>query len=355
MNTRSWTRTLALLVSISTGGCVGDATDEFLDGQETVDGVSNEVIQTNLTKDSSTVLRFASYNVLNDSIFNNTRRKENFSRILKATNADIWAFQEVSYGSDTNPSEGDKWLQNLKDMTGKQNWSYSWDQEGRYLLSSYPIKWNKKLGNRVHATLIDLPSTVSATDLVVVNVHFAPGGADRDDTRCDQAISVANFVNTVKSGKYAVPGGFIPSNVTIVTAGDFNAQPGSRPFKIINSLNPKFKDVNYNPSYTEQLSNLGPSHLFKSSEKKTHGSVKFTNGVGAMTGAATYDHMMWSSSNLQANNSCIINTFFIPPTALNKFALKQGDVAKDPNGNAIGPNDTIAVDHLPMLVDFSKK
>lgn len=301
-----------------------------------------------LGKPAGTTLRLASYNVNHGSSFEKEVRKAAFARIAPAVEADVWAMQEVSYGEDPAPaSEGAKWVARMKSITGYQDWSYSWDARGRYLLSRHPIKWNKELKFRVHATWIDLPPGVSKSDLLVVNVHFAP---ENEGARRDQAAAVTEFIEDVKAGTYAANGGFIPANVTIVVAGDFNAQPDSRPFKIIHALDTRFEDDAFNQGYTPQLLNVSPITLNTNSEKDTRGAVKFTGGVGDMVGK-TIDHILYRSSKLKVHSSFILNTFLLDQGTLDAVGLKRGDVAVNPD-EWVGPNSNVGVDHLPLVTDF---
>lgn len=312
---------------------------------DTLKVTSSRVI---LGKAAGTTLRFASYNVLQGSIFEQEARKASFARIAPAVDADIWSMQEVSYGDNAAPaSEGDQWLARMKSITGYEDWSYSWDATGRYLLSRYPIKWSKALEFRVHATWIDLPAGVSPSDLVVVNVHFAPSN---DSAQRKEAVAVTNFINAVKAGTYSANGSLIPSNVTVVVAGDFNSQSGARPFKIIDSLDTRFKDDAFNQSYAPKLFNVSPHQLNTANEKKTHGKVQFTNGVGAMDGKII-DYIMFDSSKLEHNGSFILNTLLLDQGTLNAVGMKRADVAVSPNA-AIGANSNVDVDHLPLITDF---
>ncbi len=283
-----------------------------------------------LAKPVGTKLRLASYNVLRDSVFDGAR-KDAFARIAPAVDADVWCMQEVSYGEGPAPtSEGNKWRDRMQQITG-QTWHYAWDRVGRYLLSRNPITWNKVLGQRVHASWID------AKNLVVINVHLAPGGADRDQTRQNQATKAKEFIRDVKDGGYQTSAGRITSDATIVVCGDFNAGLGSKPYNILRVDN--------------TLNDVYPKHLAAQHLTATHGTVKFSDGRASMDGGPI--DFVLTTGSLKPAADFVLNTLVLNSTQLSQAGgLKKTDVAVKPSDAVNATNGSSTVDHLPIVVDF---
>lgn len=330
------------LGGISACGPIEDAADEsaahgpddaevFEEGDPGVPG--QKAVVTSVARPSGTQLRVASYNVLRDSVFNGAR-KDAFARVAPAVSADVWCMQEVSYrDSEAPPSEGSKWHARMTQITGG-TWHYSWDRLGRYLLSRHQIRWNKVVGRRVHASWIDTPGT----DLVVVNVHLAPGGSDRIATREGQARSAANFVSSVQGGGYRTSDGrTIPSDSTIVVCGDFNANLNSRVYQIMVQTK-------------NRLADQRPKHLGTGNIEATHGSVTFNGGRGSM-GGLPIDFVLARGSRAPISGF-VLNTLILPSDILERAGLRKMDVAINPNGQVNAAHGSMAVDHLPIVVDF---
>lgn len=304
-----------------------------------------------LEKADGTTLRVAAYNVLRDSVFDGARR-DAFARMAPAVDADIWCMQEVSYtGSEAPTSEGNQWRDRMEEITG-EDWEYAWDRVGRYTLSRFPVLWDDELRHRVHVAWIDLPSSVGSSDLVVVNLHLAPG--NKDQTRRDQAAAAVDFVNDVLDGGRNTSRGRIPSNATIVVCGDFNAGPTSGPYKLVESLDTRFKSQSHNSNYTPQMTDWLPTHLGTDDERATHGSVRFSNGTWDVKGS-TIDHILVRSNGLRALNGFILNTLILAPEELQDIGLRQRDVAISPSGSVNMNNDSVSHDHLPIILDLGRR
>lgn len=167
--------------------------------------------------------------------------------------------QEVSYGDDPAPaSEGAQWVARMKSITGYQDWNYSWDAKGRYLLSRHPSSGTRSSSSRACTRPgSTCPPASASRTWWWSKVHFAP---ENEGARRDEAVAVTEFIEDVKAGTYAANGGFIPANVTIVVAGDFNSLPNSRPFKIIHALDTRFEDDAFQPGLHPAAPQREPDH-----------------------------------------------------------------------------------------------
>ncbi len=278
-----------------------------------------------LAKPEGSTLRIASYNVFRTRIFKNNR-EESFKRLHNALQPEIWLLNEMFYSDDPAPeSEGDAFLQHVKNFTGESDWNYSWDAKGRYLLSKYNIVWSQSVGRRTHVTWIDLPSSVSSRDLLVINVHFMKDSHGQE-TR--------DFIRQVRAGTYR--GANIPKDISIIVGGDFNASRGH---------------ARYNYIADEGFSDPIPLHIGTNLDN-TFGDSNLSGGelVGVL--GNDIDFILHQSDVMDCVKSFIPNTLILDQAILDKYGLRRGDVAKDPDGNHDYINGRIACDHYPQVADF---
>lgn len=104
-------------------------------------------------------------------------------------------------------------------IPGFQNWQAVKLDNGNVTVSRFPIleNWLLLPGQRLTASLIDIPSEVSASDLLVVNAHFRC--CENDYQRQREADAFVRFIQDAKS-----PGGVIdlPDNTPFILSGDLN-------------------------------------------------------------------------------------------------------------------------------------
>ncbi|MBM4152314.1 MAG: hypothetical protein FJ220_02170 [Kiritimatiellaceae bacterium] len=303
--------------------------------------LAGNAVAAQFEKPAGTTLRVGCYNAYQSSIYkgnDNSAKKsryDSWQRIVKGVKADIWVLQEMYYNDNgVDPAFLADFTKHMRTITGDSSWNYSSDLEGRTLVSRYPIKWSKELNHRVHATWIDLPSSVSSKDLVIINVHLAPG--DKAQTRLDQANAGANFIKQVKAGGYSAAGTTIPKDVSFIFCGDFNSGPTADPCKAVQGAG---------------LTLLSPTHL-GTTEVSTHGSVVFTGGnVTDITGNPI-DLFLHSSSVLQQHNNFILNSFLMSSSQLTSSGIRKADVAINPEDSYNYSGATIGCDHFGIIVDY---
>ena len=124
---------------------------------------------------ASSDLRIGSWNVYQSRIYkgnNNSSpssRYDSWPRIMNGVQADIWLLQEMFYNDSGVPTSYlDDFCSHVKSVTGDNSWKWASDKKGRVTLTRYPIRWSAQVSHRIHATWIDLPSSVSSTSLRVV-------------------------------------------------------------------------------------------------------------------------------------------------------------------------------------------
>ncbi|MFM7181424.1 MAG: endonuclease/exonuclease/phosphatase family protein [Verrucomicrobiales bacterium] len=284
-----------------------------------------------LYRPASSTLRVASYNVMQTRILEGRSRADSWARMLKAINAGVWVLQETFYGDAPAPeAQGEAFRNRVEMVTGKNDWIYSWDKTGRYLLTRYPIRWNKELHRRVHASWIDLPPSVSTKDLVVINVHYR--------TQIDKQIAAAvDFLNEVRAGKHAAG---IPSDASIMICGDFNQNETQSAYATLVGK--------------KGFIDMRPSHPGATGQDKTIGNVELdAKGKWSSIGKNRIDFTLVNSSVLRKEGSFIFNTLVMPQADLKASGLKRGDVALEPEKTTDFTDVTIGCDHFAIITDFS--
>jgi len=289
-----------------------------------------------IDKPAGTDLRVASYNAYQSRIYkgndNSSQgdRYDSWIRMVNALDADIWIFQEMFYNDGTVPSSyADDFTTHMRTITGDSSWAWASDLKGRFLLSRYPVMWSAEIRHRVHATWIDLPSSVSSRDLLVINVHFL------NDTT-GQAEDARDFIRQVRAGTH--PAG-IPANVSILLCGDFNAESESAAYARIMG---------------EGFADIQPAHTGTSGEYRSFGDVDFEHNSVVSIGKKRIDYLMFESDVLTAGNSFILNTLLMNSADLSANGLQRADVSTDPESSYDFINGKIACDHFPLIVDFSE-
>ena len=315
---------------------------------------------TALTKASEVKLRLASYNIHYGSVFPQddgewdsarSNRVKKFERVARAMDADIWAFQEVFHSKIEFRVRTPESIRSHMSSVAGVDWHMSHDYEyvpdvvqkgGRFLLSRYPILWSGSANGRTHATLIDLPESISDQDLLVVNIHFVVASTGQ----ANRSLSTAQFVNDVISGKIAQ----IPANVMIMLCGDFNSRE---------EASGGYKNVANNTP----LTNLRPAHLGWSGANPyyTLGGVSFvgiTEDEIAANGfqpesihKKTIDYMFWRSNDLEVKHANILNTLIMDQNTLDAYGLQRFDVAIQTKIDE-SARGYINCDHFPYFADL---
>ncbi len=286
---------------------------------------------------ASSDLRIGSWNVFNSRIYKGndnsspSSRYDAWPRIMNGVKADIWMLQEMYYTDSPVPNSYiEDFAAHVRSITGDDSWSWASDNRGRVTLSRYPIQWSGQVSHRIHATWIQLPASVSTKDLLVINVHYMTQ---------QQSVTTRDFIRQVRAGTHSAE---IPSDISIVVAGDFNAL---------------YKSTRYNNVQREGFIDVYPTHNGIPGEKNTIGGVQMNNGsyVSPIAGGHI-DFAMVSSGVLAIENSFILNTIIMSEADRDAFGFQQRDITVDANRT---DHDFINgfpdCDHFPIIFDLSQK
>lgn len=303
-----------------------------------------------LSRPDGTTLRIVNYNVFHTSVFpsddgspppGNTNRIENFARLVKALDADIWGLQEVRYSPAQKAAVTEKGIvEHMQNLTGV-TWYSSYAEPGLLILSKYPLIRADALHHRVQGVGIDLPESVSSRKLYYVNVHLAPASAEQQAIQADAAV---NQLRKILSGSDPS----IPANAAILVGGDFNSTVDSLAYRKMKSLD---VGVPSTGAYEAKLFDPKPVQ-FGTQYRETFGSIDVSAAPPRMRGRLI-DFVLYDPDRMPALvNKFILNTVIMDTSLLSKHGLRPEDVALHPDRPLTG---TINLDHLPIVYDFGEK
>lgn len=303
-----------------------------------------------LDRPDGTTLRIVNYNVFHTSVFPsddgspppaNTNRIENFARLVKALDADIWGLQEARYSPDQKAAVSEEGIvRHMQDLTG-ETWHSAYADPGLLILSKYPLIRADSLHHRVQGVGIDLPESVGPGNLYYVNVHLAPANAEQQSIQADAAV---NRLRGILSGNDPL----MPANAAILVGGDFNSTVDSTTYRKMKSLD---VDVPSTGPYEAELFDPEPVQ-FGTRHRETFGAVDVSVDPPKMKGRLI-DFMLYDPDRMPALlNKFILNTVIMDPALLREHGLRPEDVALHPDRPLTG---TINLDHLPMVYDFGER
>ena len=336
-----------LVIALALGLSSSSLADKGKDGGTNVRGIE---------RSADTKLRIVSYNGFFTSIFptdkgvarsnewikkkkiRSAERIAGFASWGPRADADVFAFQEIIYtkGSlaDTTPEAIAEYVAGL---TG-QKWHSAGDNQGRLILSRYPILWSGRVKNaRGMAALVDVPDAVGE-DLLLINLHLLFSNATH---RMWQARHAVRFIKAVREGAYPE----IPKEAPVIICGDFNSETKDPPHKILTTLieEPKESDVQ-----KTLYVNPEPRQL-QSESTGTFGAVVWEGEVGASNyrlEMRAIDHVLIPNDYLTVANAFVLNSLTLPLADLKRYGVNREDLLLVREGSVE------RVDHLPVFVDL---
>ena len=168
-----------------------------------------------LNKQTNQSIRLLTWNTLNNGL-DDLDREAFFDKIIGLLVPDIVTFNECW---DMNASQVATFMNAAVPLPNFQNWKAVKMDDGNVTASRYPIlqNWVILPGQRLTASLIDIPSSISNKDLLVINAHFRCCSANFERQR--EADAFVEFIQDAKT-----PGGVIdlPEGTPFVLSGDLN-------------------------------------------------------------------------------------------------------------------------------------
>jgi endonuclease/exonuclease/phosphatase family metal-dependent hydrolase len=271
------------------------------------------------------------WNVLNDGLLD-PNREQNFARVLQAINPDVIGFNEMW---NSTVSEVQNKLNNIL-LLQTGSWSAVKLDGGTVTASKYPIiqSWLVYPGQRITASLIDLPEQFG-NNILVINCHYkCCGGSANDATRQREADATVAFILDSKT-----PGGVIdlPPNTPFVILGDLNFV-GDRQ-QLITLLTGEI--IN-----TQLFGNSGPPDwddseledlLSSQSDKRT--AYTWRDDPNSFS-PGRLDYQIYSNSVMNVEKHFVLQTEVMSPARLNQYGLQMYDTRN-------------ASDHFPKVSDIS--
>ena len=317
---------------------------DLISGDE-IPNINSEIIYTlnsnnlnyttlNTEKENEDLIRLSAYNVLYNGLDDN-ERLEQLKNIIKSVDADIYAFSECY---ETSSETVKNILDEILPISNNQGWYVIKKADDDLITASkYPIiqDWpNESYGiKKMHPCLIDLPDSLFAKDLLVINAHMSC--CDNDNDRQEQADDFVNFILDAKS-----TGGVIDlaNETPFVLCGDLN----------LVGLSQQLQTLTSGEIIDTEAFGIGGGMNWSDNDLKdeicVHVETPFSytwRDITPSPGSYSYgrlDYIIFSDDVMSSQKSFTIDTKFISQKKLNEMNL---DV-----------NDSFGSDHLLTTIDF---
>ena len=279
-------------------------------------------------KNDPTNLRLMTYNVFSNGLINNNRVDEH-RRILASANADIITYQEC--GNTT-----------YNDVLGFLNtnpvyypYIYPDLNSGNLTISKYPSLQSWQVANKIDAELIDLPDSIYATDILILNAH--PPCCSNNQGRQEHFDALIQFIHDAKT-----IGGVIdlPINTPISFSGDMNLVGYAEQYYTI--INGTISDTTTygngglpdwdNTPLKDQICYFNEKNIAYTWDASNPSLGDFPPG--------RLDFVFYTNSVMSVDKSFTLSTEHMSPPLLNQ-------------NNLLSDDTKIASDHFPLIVDFT--
>lgn len=264
-------------------------------------------------------LRFMSYNVLRDNLFEPNVR-ENYDRIFKAIQPDIIGFQEIYNHS------GQETADLIREFLGGE-WFHGDVGNDNLIVSRYPIiNETAIMGNAAY--LLDL----GQYQVFVIVAH--PPCCGNDEGRQEEIDAFMAFLRDSKTG-----GGFdLEDQAPIVIMGDMNLVGLNRQVKTLLE-----GDIEDEATYSEGFNPDWDGTPLEDTKPSNPGlPTTFTwYSENSAFSAGRLDYIVYSNSVFELGNHFSLHTKTTPQDKLDLFSLERDDTFK-------------ASDHLPLVADFRR-
>ncbi len=289
------------------------------------------LIPVEISREDTTFLRVMNWNTLEDGL-TDPPREQSFRRLLQAVKPDVIGFNEMW---NTSASEVQTKLNSFLPLQNG-SWNAVKLDAGNIIASRYPIlqSWLVYPGQRITASLIDMPDRFGKDFLVIACHYKCCGGASNDATRQREADATVAFLLDAKS-----PGGVItlPQNTPFVIMGDLNFVGERQQLKTLLTgeiINTQLFGNGAKPDWDNtDLEDL----ISQQSDKRT--AYTWRNDPGSYP-PSRLDFQIYSNSAVNVEKSFVIQTEVMSQSRLNQYGLLQND-------------SKTASDHFPKVSDIS--
>ena len=276
-----------------------------------------------LDRETEFDLRFLSYNVYRDYLFN-LEARDNFRRIFQFIEPDIIGLQEVYDNSGTDAAIL------IKEFLGGQ-W-YSGDVgNDNLLVSRYPILKQKAIkGNAAYLVKID---NISFQNVLVIVAH--PPCCSNDEGRQDEIDAFMAFLRESKDGREFN----IDEDTPIVIVGDMNLVGLNQQVKTL-LTGDIINEIEYGQDFTPDWDGTALEDV-KPFNPGMPTTFTWYNENSSF-GAGRLDYIVYSGSVLELGTNYSLHSKTLPQEFLDTTFLQRNDTYE-------------ASDHLPIVADFRNK
>lgn len=290
-----------------------------------VDEIIDALPEYSIAKPEPALLRFLSYNVLSDGLFD-FARAPSMSRLIQAIMPDIIGFQEIY---DHGSFEVANKIESILPTGPNAQWYHAKEGPDIIAISKYPITSSFAIDNN-GAFLIDLGPDYE-TELLFIVAHLPCCGNNVD--RQLEIDAIMAFVRDAKAGNGTLQ---LQENTPIIIVGDMNFVGYQQQLTTLltgNIINENIYGTDFNPDWDE-------SALRDSRPYTTGLPMNFTwFDEGSSFGPGRLDFIAYSGSVLELTNNYTLFTRTLPQDTLSEYNLLEHDAV-------------IASDHLPVVSDF---
>ena len=289
-------------------------------------------------------VRVATWNIYNDSVFAdvNPTRHAKFGRVVRAVDADVWAFQEMY-----NASAGlvVSLMNGARPLPGGASW-HVYKSTEHVIASKYPLSLQRgdtsPVGYRpIAMALVDLPDERFARDLYVMNAHYRCCGGN-DPARQMQSDALANWMRDART-----PGGNVtlPHGTAMTVLGDLNIVEGPQPLNTLLDGN-IINNATYGPDAAPDWDGSRNADAFPLHNGAGPESYTWRNDLEPFD-PGRLDYVTYTDSVLASPKRFVLNTVAMSDALLAAAGLQRFDATLD----SVGQN----YDHLPVVVDFRER
>lgn len=285
--------------------------------------IKNDYPTFTINKQDPNHLRFMSYNVLRDNLFEPFTQGA-FRRIFEATKPDIIGFCEIyDYSSQQTADRVQTYLPSV----GNEKWYNAEVNPDIRVVSRYPIIDKRSIdGNG--AFLIDL----GTKQIVFIVVHFPCCENELDRQR-----EVDNLMAFVRNVRFGISPFQVAQNTPIVICGDTNlvGLRAQQQTIITGDINNNIAyGVDFDPDWDDT-----PLEDAKPIVTNLPSTFTWNNPNGSFS-AGRLDYVFYTGSVMQLKNAYSLWTPSLNSAELSSSGLLVNDVE-------------VASDHLPVICDFS--
>jgi exonuclease III len=287
------------------------------------DNLKSLIKPISLSKQSSSDIRYVSYNVLKDNLFDPSLTA-NYKRVINAIKPDIIGFCEI-YDRDGKTTGA--LIESFLPSSGSQKWYTDEASPDIRIVSRYPITERISLdGNGVFVL------NVNGKTMLYIMTHLPC--CDNETGRQQEVDKIMKFVRDVR---YGISSLNIPQNTPIIISGDMNLvgfRDQQQTFVTGNISNNTQFGPDFRPDWDE--SDLEDAKPLTTNQACTS---TWYNDFGSYS-AGRLDYFFYSGSVIKLKNNYALLTYNWSNAQLSAAGLQAYDVEK-------------ASDHAPVVADFS--